>query len=225
MPSFEFVARSATLFIQAGEGPLVSRPQHSLGFRVALSSVDRIRLATNEKFQDLKGFVVVKPAPITEAIDKIVGAIHYLKDNDEVPIGVDYPPARYSVEVEIPIPQFEALLDSARSGRVPESINISVMKDKGIRERDGSGMEWDNVNAPKVPVSEVTFTVPFVVPTDQDDLEQKLLPDLAPPTRAQLDQLMQQLTQQFESLSAEIAKVRAWVPIAIAVLAVVLWFR
>ena len=83
-------------------------------------------------------------------------------------------------------------------------------------EPDGSGFDWDNKKHPNVSIGEISFSLPFVVPTDDDEDSEMIATtaDMAPASRAQLEKLIQKV----ESLLNDYRILLA-VAIAVAILA------
>jgi hypothetical protein len=89
-------------------------------------------------------------------------------------------------------------------------------------EPDGSGLDWDNVAHPKIPVIWCTFTSELGVPLPEpdDDGKQPAPEDLLPPTRADVAAIQNRVAKIDDRLAsfANTMKFLAWLIVAVFVI-------
>ncbi len=156
-----FEATDAALSV--GKEPHLSYQVRLCGEKMYWSII----LSTEEKFEDLNGYIRVFPETDGSNEDdrKGIGWIVYLPEA----------PACYEVKVSVPKVQFDELLAAARLGRVPSDISVGV---EGM-DYVGHGVDdlkWDNKTSPRLIVASIDFTF-----------------EVFPPTRSQLNELSEKL--------------------------------
>lgn len=154
--------------------------------------LERCRLTSGHKFLDILGSVSLRAMP-TVNIDQPVGSLVFIPEfqSDDGVFGNE---VTYSIDCEIPQSMYDELLSAGRLGRMPKSISIEVFG-PGVKfgwEPDGSGLDWDNEEQPRVLISKIDFVLNYVsyVSAEEDDCYDEVISNPEPPTRAQLDALL-----------------------------------
>jgi len=103
---------------------------------------------------------------------------------------------------------FDHLLAVVSQGRLPSILAIEV---EGLT-RESGGTKWDNKNTPTLPIAGIKFDIPLSGGDPHDVFDGQTIDDSNPPTRAQLDKLLERVDH-----------IRIGVGIAILFLASLLW--
>ena len=210
MPVLTLIPKKAVLLVEAGDGASFARNlgkttkelafwptfTESLIYSVASEKnlLKSVRLTSGEKFSKLEG-VVRLTRSLAENTDRPVGLLTYVPEFQSKD-DLESQPSTYQVDSGLPARQFDELVSAARHNRIPTSICVDVAGE-GVEygwEPDGSGIDWNNKEHPSALIAELRFSLPFVMPADDEDREViEYTADTAPASRTQLDQLIQRV--------------------------------
>ena len=173
----------------------------------------RVKLSTGEQLKDMNGFVSVYPqTKDSQEERKGIGGMAYFKKVSAPPI-----PARYVIEVCIPLTQFEDLISAARLGRIPSIITIN---ERGMNLLDEFSSEWDNKLFPCLNISSIWFSIPLYIGELNQENEGTILHSTSPPTQLQLFHLEKTVELLHKGMNDVNKKLR-WLLVLIASLGVI----
>ena len=180
-----------------------------------------VKLSTQEEFDSLHGvFEFLVGGETKPGDDKPIGSLRYY---EELSGPYASEKACYHLGVRMPQRKFDILLAAVSQGRLPSAFTIHVV---GMAEDpDSFGTResklWDNKNRPELPITSIRVAVPLIGGEPNDRVDDTIVEDSLPPTRAQVNALSEAL----QELAGKSKKAVLYFFIIVCLLFVLVWLR
>jgi hypothetical protein len=179
--------------------------RRSIAFRLHLHPDEDVRLLDNCTLKDVHWSMYLR-----EAIEpsKEVEALGTLSHFDAMSDDYDSEPENCHVDAALKPDNFALLLSAMQTGRVPNSVNITVRGLEYGPDPKGRIKVWDVTAMRCAPVIKLSFGIPLTVHglEESSDAEELETADNLPASKADIRSLQQELSQQFALLGRSARK-------------------
>ena len=156
MINLNFLTES--IHLNVGFGSEVSaNNQMRISYKVHLELRAELNLATEESFNNLRGFLTVSSGNPSKINESTIGTLDFAVGRiaDEHDDGYS---SSYFISANVPQSVFDELLSSARAGYLPSCISVWVL---GMKYNSVGEIKWDNITLPTLNVSSISFSIPM----------------------------------------------------------------
>lgn len=192
------------------------RAPRSISLSIRFEGHEDVRLSDKRSLKKVDwSMYLVEATEFNENATK-QGAIGFLSRFDERVSDDEVRPETCHISAALKPDKFLSLLLAIQSGRVPESVTVSLRGMKYGWEPDGSGKEWDEKQVPHPPIAKISFSIPLFG-SRSDSSEQNEETIHVPASSADIRSLQAAISEASAVLRSTIWKV-FWSAVVVAVL-------